>query len=108
MHKACTDPRFILVITVEISNYLVEIPLYRWTWHVIGEALVIQVCCKYGPGVIYFSMKAKHFYWWNFVIMSNGCHKFFTATFFTNFYIVLIIYYTNFLSIYTLDSIRQI
>ena len=53
MYGAVTGHNFILVVTEERTNYLVEIPLCRRTSHKIAEALIYHVFfTNRGPQVI--------------------------------------------------------
>ena len=40
MYRANTGHKFILTVTDDITNYLLAVPLYRGTFHEIGEALI--------------------------------------------------------------------
>ena len=48
MYRASTGHRFILVVTDEVTNYLVTIPFHRGTSPEIGDALINYVFCKQG------------------------------------------------------------
>ena len=48
-YKYSTDHSFILVVTDEVLNYLVTVLLYRGTSYKVGEALINDLFCKYGP-----------------------------------------------------------
>ena len=49
MYRAHTHHKFILVVTDEVTNNLVTIPLYRGTSLEIEEALIKPTICKRGP-----------------------------------------------------------
>ena len=48
MYRSRTGHEFILVVTDEVTNYLVTIPLYRGSSHEIAEAVINYVFCKQG------------------------------------------------------------
>ena len=54
MYRASTGHRFILVVTNEVTNYLVTIPLHRGTSHDVGEALINYVFENMAPSCLVF------------------------------------------------------
>ena len=49
MYRASTGHRFIIVVTDEVTNYLVTVLLYSGISHEAGEALTNYAFCKHGP-----------------------------------------------------------
>ena len=49
IYRASTGHTFILVVTDEVTNCLLTVPLHRWTSPEVGEALINCLFCKHGP-----------------------------------------------------------
>ena len=58
---ASAGHKFILVVTDEVTNYLVTIPFYRRTCYVIEVVLINHVFCKHGLHIIS-SLMVMHCY----------------------------------------------
>ena len=54
MYRASTGHKFILIVTDEVTNYFVIIPLYRGTSNEVGTVLINHVFCKHASPYLIF------------------------------------------------------